>query len=81
MFTDPTTNAPSFTMTAAALTLGVVLVRTVIGGTTVAGHTFALIDDSTITALLTPTLLTYVARKATVATEAVALAKVEAGKP
>ncbi len=80
MFVDPTTNQPSFSMTAAALTLFVVLARVCLGGTDLFGHTFALIDDSTITALLTPTLLAYVARRGTDAAENVAVKKAEIAK-
>lgn len=75
VFDDPVTGIPSFSVTVAAVTLAVVLVRWCIGGLTVAGHTFTDISNESITTWLTPTLLLYFARQATKASEGVALAK------
>lgn len=55
---------PSFTLTAAVVTLIVVLVKTLLGGVSFAGIVFgAPLDAGTIAALLTPTLGAYVVRR------------------
>jgi hypothetical protein len=81
MFVDPVTNQESFSMTAAALTLGIVLFKVALGGMEFWGHKYEYIADSTITTLLTPTLILYFSRKATTAAETVALAKVDRPAP
>jgi hypothetical protein len=55
---------PSFTVTASALTLGVVLAKVLLGGVVIGEYSFGPSPDSaTIAALLTPTLLAYTARR------------------
>ncbi len=77
VFTDPTSGEPSFSLTVAAVTFTVVLVRWCIGGLDILGHTFQPVSNDSITTWLTPTLLAYVARKATGA--AVDIATTKAG--
>jgi hypothetical protein len=77
VFSDPVTNEPSFSVTVAAVTFTVVLMKWMIGGVTFAGHEFKLVTNEEITTWLTPTLLLYFGRQATKATEAVASARVE----
>ena len=76
LFTDPVSKEPSFSLTASAATVGLVLLRVGLGDLTIYGHAFAPIDDSTITTLLVPILSLYAVRKGTVAAENVALTKV-----
>lgn len=80
VFTDPVTKEPSFSLTVAAITFAVVMVRWCVGGLTLWGHQFAQISDASINTWLTPTLIFYTARKMTGAAENVALLKVEGGK-
>jgi hypothetical protein len=75
VFRDPVTGEPSFSVTVAAITFTVVLVRWCLGGLVLGGHTFTEVDDASITTWLTPTLLLYFGRMATKATENVALVR------
>jgi hypothetical protein len=81
LFVDPTTGTESFSMTAAALTLGTVLFKVAMGGLEVGGHKFEYIADSTINTLLTSVFLLYFSRKATATVETVQLAKIEGAVP
>lgn len=66
LFTDPVTGERSFTMTAAAMTLAVVLLKTLLTGITIASFgDLGGMDAGLAAALLTPTLGAYVARKYT----------------
>ena len=80
LFVDPVTKQESFSMTAAALTLGIVLFKVALGGMEFWGHKYEYIADSTITTLLTPTLILYFSRKATDVVETVQLAKIDPTK-
>jgi hypothetical protein len=77
LFVDPGTKEESFSMTAAALTLGTVLFKVALGGMEFWGHKYEYIADSTINTLLTPVFLLYATRKATSVVETVQLAKIE----
>lgn len=79
VFDDPVTGEPSFSFTVAAVTFTVVMVRWLVGGLTVRGHTLQPITDENITTWLTPTLLFYLGRAGTKAAERVALAKGDKG--
>ena len=78
VFTDPVTDQPSFSITVAAVTFAVVLVRWVLGGLTVGTHRFEPVPDATVTTWLTPTVIFYLARKVTGAVEGVQMAKIDA---
>lgn len=71
VFRDPVTGDPSFSITVAAVTFVVVMVRWCLGGLTLWGHQLAVISNESITTWLTPTLIAYVARQATKAFEPV----------
>ena len=72
VFDDPVTKEPSFSLTVAAITFVVVMVRWCVGGLTIFGHRLEAVSNESITTWLTPTLIAYVARKATGAYENVA---------
>ena len=65
VFTDPVSKEPSFTITVAAITWAVVLVKWMMGGTTLLGHVFATVPESEVSNWLLPTLGFYLARQAT----------------
>jgi hypothetical protein len=75
VFNDPVTNEPSFSVTVAAITFAVVLVKWMLGNQTIMAHEFKPVTNEEITTWLTPTLLLYFGRQATKATEAVAMAR------
>ncbi len=81
LFVDPLTGKESFSMTVAAIAFTVLIARWCIGGEVVAGHTFQVVSNDSITTWLTPTLGAYIFRQATKAFEGVAMAKVDAGVP
>jgi hypothetical protein len=81
VFTDPVTDQPSFSITVAAITFAVVMVRWVIGGLTIWTHRFEPVSDATITTWLTPTLIFYLARKVTGVMEGVSMARIESPAP
>lgn len=77
VFKDPVTGDPSLSATLVFVTFTVVIVKWLIGGISVWGRTLGPVTTTEIDAWLTPVFLLYFGRKATNATESVAMAKVE----
>jgi len=76
VFRDPVTGEPSLSATLVFVTFTVVLVKWLVGGVSIWGRTLGPVSTGEVEAWLTPVFLLYFGRKATTATENVALAKV-----